>query len=492
VSNALSRLRKLAQGNRGQKQPSLFEFVTLDVDQISTDLELEKRGEERGKDGQPLTGSTTFDTVEREILDKVQSFQLAAVEHLTGQLDICSERLRRLQFDSMVISVKSETTATVADFEHEGRNGLNTLFQLRRELIDATDALELFKKEQSINRPAHRKANTLHTWLILGLIFLIETLANAGLIGSAHESGYIGAYTLAVSLSFINVISGFAAGYFGLRSAHHNEGYHRVWGVGLVGAYLSSTFIFNLYIAHVRDAMQSDTLQIALNQVWSKLQSFSFDFHDYQAPLMLIIGIAFSLVAFYKGFKNDDPYPDYGRQSRLRDETEATYADQFAELGDQLTYLRDEVKKTLQDVAIELGFRRTEYFGVMETIDKLISRFKSHERQLESNTQRLLNVYRDANRKARSKGEPKHFKREFKLDGAHIPSPNVDAIYPKETVQSLIEEAKELIHKSIDDIDNAHRASFKRYDLISQILDKTKLEEVVVAVSEEKGENDGA
>ena len=492
MSSALSRLRDIAQGNRNQNEPTLFEFSPLDIDQIASDIELEKRGTERGLEGEPLSGSTTFDSVEKELIDKVQGAQVAAVEQLTGQLDICSERLRRLQFDSMVINVKSETSATVADFEQEGRNGLNTLFQLRRELIDATDALELFKKDHNINRPAHKKANGLYTFLILLSVFMLETFGNAGLIGAAHESGYIGAYTLAVTLSFINVITGYGAGSFGLRSAYHKELHHKIWGMFLVAAYLIGVFLFNLYIAHVRDAMQSGGFEDALNQVWPKVWSLTLDFQDYQAPLMLIIGIAFSLIAFYKGFKGDDPYPDYGRQSRLRDDTEATYASHFAELGDQLTDLRNEIKKTLQEVAMELGFRRTEYFGIMETIERLVSRFKSHERQLESSARRLLDIYRDANKKARTKGEPKHFKRDFNLSEAHIPSPNVDSIYPKDKVESLIEEAKDLINISIDDVDKAHREAFRRYDLISQVLDKNKLEELAVEVSEEEGRRDGA
>ncbi len=492
MSSSLSRLRVLAQGNRSQHQPTLFGFSPLDVDQIASDIELEIRGTERGAEGEPLSSSTTLDSVEKEVVDKVLGSQQAAVEQLTGQLDICSERLRRLQFDSMVINVKSETSATVADFEQEGRNGLNTLFQLRRELIDATDALERFKKDHDINRPSHKKASGLYTALILLSVFLIETLGNAGLIGAAHESGYIGAYTLAVTLSFINVIAGYGAGSFGLRSAYHKELPHKTWGMFLVGAYMVGIFFFNLYIAHVRDAMQSGGLEEALNQVWSKVWTFSFDFQDYQAPLMLIIGIAFSLIAFYKGFKNDDPYPDYGRQSRLRDDTEATYTNHFADLGDQLTDLRNDIKRTLQEVAMELGFRRTEYFGIMETIERLISRFKSHERQLESSAQRLLNIYRDANKKAHSKGQPKHFKRDFKLSEAHIPSPNIDAIYPKDKVEGLIEEAKDLIDKSIDDVDKAHREAFRRYDLISQVLNKGRLEEIAVEVAEEEGKRDGA
>jgi hypothetical protein len=487
MNGPLNKLRQFAQGNRSQRQASLLEFSPIDVEQVSVDLGLDKKGKERGSDGEPLTSSNSLDSIEREVVDKIWSFQRAAVEQLTGQLDICSERLRRLQFDSLVVNVKSETAATVADFEQEGRNGQNTLFQLRRKLIDATDALEIYKTSHGISRPAHTKPNVLTTIFVLMLVFLIETFANAGLIGAAHESGYTGAYTLAVSLSFVNVISGFAAGYFGLRSALHVGPLYRLWGIAVVASYILGVFGFNLYIAHIRDAMQMGGLESALNQVWPKVKSLSFEFQDYQAPLMLIIGIAFSLVAFYKGFKNDDPYPDFGRQSRLRDSGESVYANKSAELGDHLTNLRDEIKETLQNVATEIGFRRTEYFDIMATNDRLVARFKAHERHLESSAQRLLNIYRDANKQARTKGEPKHFKKNFQLEDTNIESPNVDAIYPKDKVENLIDEAGTLISQSVDDIDNAHRSAFKQFDLISQVLDKTELEKVAAAASA-KGE----
>ena len=485
MKDALSRLRDIAHGNRSQNLATLLEYSPLDVDKISSDMDLEKQGDERGKKGEPLTGSNALDTIQREIVDKIHSFQQDAVEQLTGQLDICSERMRQLQFDAMVTSVKSETSATVTDFEQEARNGENTLFQLRRELVDATEALEEFKRHNVIQRPALKRPNTLVTVFVVLAVFVIESVANAGLMGSAHEAGYIGAYTLAVSLSFINVIAGFSAGFFGLRWAHHHKWPHRLWGVSVVGAFIFSIFAFNLYIAHVRDAMQSGGLDEALGQVWPKLLSFSFNFHDYQAPLMLIIGIAFSLVAFYKGFKNDDPYPDYGRQSRLRDSAEAIYANIAASLGDHLSEHRDEIKSILQKVSLELGFRRSEYFSITTTIGKLTSRFRTHEKHLESSAQRLLNIYRDANRKARRKGEPKHFKKEFEINESYVEAPAVDEIYPKDRVESLIEEAKELIERSISDVDMAHRNAFKRYDMISQILDKKSLDEAAtVSVSE--------
>jgi len=72
-----------------------------------------------------------------------------------------------------------------------------------------------------------------------------------------------------------------------------------------------------------------------------------------------------------------------------------------------------------------------------------------------------------------------------------VESPNVDVIYPKDTVEGLINEAKDLINNSISDVDRAHQTAFKRFDLISQILDKSKLEAVVIAQAEEEGINVG-
>ena len=488
MSNPLSRLREIATSNRGQHIPSLLDYVTLDVERVALDMGLQERGTERGGSGEPMTSSQMLDSVEREIVDKIQSDQQSAVEQLTEQFDISSGRLRHLQFDSIIFNVQADTAAAVSDFEQEGRNGLNILYQLRRKLIEATNALEDFKDRNKISRPAHAKPDLLTTCFILAVIFLIETLSNAGLIGAAHQSGYIGAYTLALALSFINVSCGFAAGYFGLRSVYHTSAVNKAWGLLFVAGYLAFIFIFNLYVSYVRDAMQSGGMQESLNQVWMRLWTPSIDFQSFEAPVMLIIGIAFSLVAFYKGFRNDDPFPDYGRQSRLRDETEHDYANMTAQLGDGLTENRDNIRQTLQVVANELGMRRSKYFEIMSTIKKFTGRFHAHERQLESSARRLLNIYRDANREARKTGEPKHFKREYKITKSDAASPNIDGIFSKDDVEGLITKGNELLERSIERVDEAHQRTFKNFALISQILDMDELEK---ALSEQDGVVEG-
>ncbi|MCF3628195.1 hypothetical protein RJ527_08975 [Thalassospiraceae bacterium LMO-SO8] len=491
MKSALGRLREIASGNRSDEIPSLLDFPSLDVDKLSSSMQLEEQGEEQGRAGKPLAGASALDPVELQIIDRVVEHQRDAHEQLNGQLGICTERLRRLHVDSLVTSVKAETRATVTDFEQEARNGENTLYQLRRELIEATDALEAFKTRHSIDRPAHQRPNIWVTGFILIAVFLVETLANAGLIGAAHESGYIGAYTLAVSLSFINVITGWSAGIFGLRFAHHSRPLQKLWGVLLVLTYLVSVAWFNLYVAHVRDAMQSSVLDDALRMVWKKTFEVSLDFHDYQAPLMLIIGVVFSLVAFYKGFKNDDPFPDYGRQSRLRDQTEARYADTFAEIGDHLQSQRDDVKDALKNVSAELGFRRQDYFSITATINRLLGKYQAYERSLEHSARRLLSVYREANRKSRKKGEPRHFKRDFVLERLPTEEPSTDEIFPKEKVERMIEETQTLIERSIEEVDEAHQRAFKRYGLISQLLSKEKLEEIASSELPMSGGNVG-
>ncbi len=471
----LTKLREIAQGSRHQNLPTLLEFSPIDVEQIATDLDLESLGTANGEDGKPQTSSKNLDPVEVTVTDKIQEFHTKAVEQLTGQLDICSDRLRELQFDALLTSVKSETRATVTDFEQNARDGENLLFQSRRELVEATEALEEFKKAHAIRRPAHDKPNSWITAFLLIFVFAVESAANAGLMGEAHETGYIGAYSLAVALSFINVLAGFAAGYIGLRAAYHQGMNYRVWGASVVAAYLAFIFLFNLYIAHVRDAMQSGGLNEALREVWPKLWSFQLDFTDYQAPVMLLIGIAFSLVAFYKGFKQDDPYPDYGRQSRLRTDCENAYADMSDGLGKDLAQMRDDVKEVLNNVATELGFRRNDYFSIMSTIRKLFQRFKAHEQHLESSCNRLLEIYREANRKARKTKEPRHFKKPYEMSTAQIEEPAVEKIYPEAKVEELINEGKALIDGAIVEIDEAHKAAFLRYAMISQIFESAEL-----------------
>ena len=125
---------------------------------------------------------------------------------------------------------------------------------------------------------------------------------------------------------------------------------------------------------------------------------------------------------------------------------------------------------------------------ILSTIKKFTERFHSHERQLESSARRLLNIYRDANREARKTGEPRHFRREYELTNSDVTSPNIDGIFSKDDVESLITKGNELLENSIEQIDGAHQRTFQKFELISQILD---LDELDKALSEQKGVAEG-
>lgn len=474
---ALQKLRELSEGARHDYEATLLDFSPLDEDEVAKNLDIDKVGLERGKEEQPASTAKSLDAIESKIVERIEAYRAKAIEQLTGQIGICADRMRQLKFDSLLVQVRSEARSTINDFESEARNGENELFQLRRELLEATEALEHFKTSNKLARPAHQKANSLVTGVILLGVFLIETLANAGLMGDAHEGGFIGAYALAVALSFINVCVGFGAGYLGLRSAFHRNFFRKLLGLASVLLYGGAIFIFNLYVAHVRDAMQSTEFETALKSVWAKVMDVSIDFVDFQAPVMLAVGVLFSLIAFYKGYSIDDPYPDYGRQSRLRDDCEITYTDTAKQLSDELNERRDEIKDVLNRVANELDFRKADYRSILSTAKRLNEKYKAHERHLGSVLATLIERYRTANRKGRNTPEPKYFQKSPTLSRAgNADTSVVDEIYSNEDVEKVIKEGVELLELSIDQIGDAHQVAFNRYSMISQVLDRKALE----------------
>jgi hypothetical protein len=476
---ALDHLKKLVDAPRHDFERSLLDFPSLDVDLLAQNLELEDKGADRGIEGDPKTKSKGFDVIEKTIVDRIKEERKKSNDQYTRQTEICVDRLRELDFEALVTQVQANSRGAIADFDQEARNGKNQLYQLRRELIDASESLDNFKKEHEIDRPAHRQSGIWSTIAILSIIFSIESLANAGLMGDAYETGYIGAFSFAIALGFINVGSGYLAGFYFLRSLYHSTIFRKSLGViGLI-SYTGFCIFFNFYVAHVRDALQTGGLDDALKQVWPRAISGDINFSDFQAPVMLFVGIAFSLMAFIKGFRFDDPFPDYGRRSRQRDECESVYANEAESLSNFLTDRRDQVSDALQDVAQDLSNRRNEYFTISSTLMSLASRFDSHQEHLETAANRLLAIYREANWSTRAGPAPKHFDQEFELDKLSTEVPLLVEIYTKEKIQELLEKGQKLIEMAIDDVNSSYEKAYRSYNIISQILSKKELESAV-------------
>jgi hypothetical protein len=116
------------------------------VDRVATDLDLEKRGTERGSSNEPASSAVGFDDVELAIIERIEEEKKTAYQSVEDQMQVFSERLTNLDFDGQFVMIKQAIATTVTDYIAEVEAGIDELHGLRRALSEAEDERTTFKK----------------------------------------------------------------------------------------------------------------------------------------------------------------------------------------------------------------------------------------------------------------------------------------------------------------------------------------------------------
>ena len=270
-------------------------------------------------------------------------------------------------------------------------------------------------------------------WGVLVALVLLEALVNGLFFGANVEGGLLAGTTYAILISLVNVgVLGWLLAAL-VRQVHHRDPRRKVGGlvtltaVGVVGVF------WNLFVAHYREALppdypaQPDTTVVAEapaaesmpeacwhgpdeadadQEALCLFQASPFGLTGFYSWMLLVIGLAMCAAAAIDWYKTDDPYPGYGARERHRRKTEKKLLDDRRELLGDLNELLDEAARKL----------RVEFRDPVEARQLALNDHnKLHARHtdlcgfagdLEKSCRGALDIYRTANREARSVPEP--------------------------------------------------------------------------------------
>ena len=179
-----------------------------------------------------------------------------------------------------------------------------------------------------------------------------------------------------------------------------------------------------------------------------------FILHDVKSWWLAGIGLLFAFISLIDGFKWDDPYPGYGDVALRREAGREEYQDAkhvwLTALGDRREQARAEVGEIRHDIDMIQGEIQQASLGRRN----FTAAFLAHVAHLESAANQLLDVYRDANRRARTTPTPAYFEPRWRLTQTEIPAPNeVDRDRLKTQIDSItaaLSEASTRIHETHD------------------------------------------
>lgn len=217
--SGIARILQLLNQPQHPYQPATTIFLDLNVGLLADELQLAKRGKERGSKNLPPKDSQPFDDVEHEVVERVEAHKQHGHAIFLDHLSTYNQRLTALNFEERFSVIRQAAPQAVGDFSAEATLGRDELFALRRRIIDSEAERDDFRKKHMIIRPA-RLLSTGKALLkigVLAVLFVIEVLVNASFLAESNLGGWLGGAVQAVAFAALNILASFLAGLFPIR-----------------------------------------------------------------------------------------------------------------------------------------------------------------------------------------------------------------------------------------------------------------------------------
>lgn len=456
------------------------------------DLDVDRRARDAGVQDQPSQHTSAPDANEREFVSYFSS----------------KARERRGQCEGELAQHALDRTATAAKIDvHQTRSALSSLYNSiepdlarkrqdhMQDLESAKDAearalryLRHFQLEHGLkDRAASPRPSLVWHFSLVCAFAVIEWVALSVFYAEGSDFGLLGGVLMAAALSLVNIVLAVVAGVVA-HNINHRHTLRKLGGVFAVFA-LTVLFLFaTAFAAQYRNAVQEIAAQQtqvspstfleqmkagapmpAADDQWraSKLawEQFRRDlfFNDVISWLLVILALVFGVIAFWKGYRVDDPYPGYGQVARKYEQAKAAYEHERKRYTDAVDATFTKAGRNQQEL-LRAVRRDIEYFqDLARRSETEVARFGHQARELAEACSNIVFRYRDLNRQVATSPAPAYFREPAMLDAELLTPPA--ALTEREQQQlaeysAALREFTEIVEK-----DDARRQSLRAQEL---------------------------
>src|SRR5246127_4041907 len=475
----IARIRALLNQPTHPYRPATTIFLDLNVDRVADDMKLVERGTERGGQNRPTSDAQTLDDVEHQVVERIEAHKQDSYTIYLDHLHTYDERVTALSFEERFATIQQAAPEAVGDFRAEATVGRDELFVLRRRLNETETERERFRARHRIERPARLSSpgKIVLKVGVLAILFIIEVVINGSFLAKANVGGLLGGAAQAVTFAALNIIASFFWGMVLIRLVNHRNYLFKLVGLVSFFAYVAFAAALNLTLSHLREIPPAVALSDNVGQeVLHRLLTTPYGLTDVNSWILFAIGFIFSLIAMADGLTYFDPYIGYAGLERRWIEATRQFANARSELIERLRDIREDATEAMNEAARDLSVRRSEYDALLQGRERLNQRFSQHQNQIEQACRGLLEVYREANRKARSTPAPDYFAKAYAMERITYSTTEPDSS-ARETLRSMIVYTQDLLNRQIKAIHEAFDSAVKTYREIDELLpEKARLE----------------
>jgi hypothetical protein len=472
--SAIARLLSLLGQPQHSYRPSTEIFLDLNVNRVADNLHLAIDGSRRGDENRPTTDAETFDDIEHQVVELIETHKQDAHSIYLEHLHIYDERLTALNFEERFAIIQQAAPESVGEFRAEAALGRDELFSLRRRLYDSEQERDDFRRRHRLARPARlsSQGKTLLKVGILAVLFVIEVVVNGNFLAKSNVQGLLGGAVQAVSFAALNIIASFLWGLVPIRLINRRNFFLKLIGLLSGIGYLAFAIALNLTLAHLREMPPTVNGDVG-QEVMAQLLNAPLVLNDIISWVFFGIGLIFSLIAMTDGLLFTDPYFGYASLEQRCNEARAQYTEGKAELIERLREIRDAASEAMNGAARDLSVRRGEFDSIIQARGRLAQRFAEHQNHIERSCRALLAIYREANRKARTTPAPSYFAKPYAMDRIVYVGSDRDETARDQLRQSILE-TQDILNRQIQAIHEAFDQAVRSYREIDDLIPESK------------------
>ncbi len=442
----------------------------IDTALIAKQLGLERLCVVNGESNVPASNARTLDDVEQTIVQTLQGEWSWQGNYLLEELRTYAQRLTEYsiatEFQKLRLAGNNAVTQLrAAHFRAEAELGpLRGSFQAYR------DDLSHFRTKHRLARAVRDPANRWTAFGLLLLMIVFEMLLNGVLFAEGSELGLVGGVGIAAGLSIFNVSIAFLLGWGPARWVHHRNFLLKFVALIIVIAGVAGLLSLHAFATHLRDATielaktnpyaaDDEALRIAVDSINSNPLSVA----SLASGALFGLGVLFALLAFWKGYSFDDPYPGYGAHHRRASSAREEYSDEHANFFDSLRDIKDGTVEELRAGIDRIPKLPQLAASVRASRTAMLQQFRAYENGIETAVNQLLAQYRRCNRASRSEPAPPHFEQDWSLpdrfaDSADVGRLLADPDLPQGDVASDLTDLSELSERVLAEYETLMRA----------------------------------
>jgi hypothetical protein len=398
----------------------------LDVAKIADELNIDDNARSQGAKNLPETSQSALSSTEQLILDRINKLNSAGRSIAEETVRTYAQKFAEIDlslFQRKLTDLPDYILRHVDRVLQEQRPKLIELRKLERRHLSSLNA---FEDKHKLDQPAEYPSSKIFHWSIVVAMLLVESIANSYFFAKGSDLGLIGGALQALLISAVNIGVALLAGNYLFRNFHHMSLIRRcVAGLGMA---FSSFFVlfFNLATAHYRALLENDPSSALVETIPSLVKS-PFGFNNFDAVILLFIGILFAVAAMIKSYKADAFYPGHGIIDRRYKDANDDYKEARDESRKLAHSILDDGAKYADQFQVDAKKAAYQQTVILDQLEQFASEYGRFNNDLKEDQYSLLKIYREKNVKVRSTPQPEYFSK--------FPEPQTDSGLPVDNLE---------------------------------------------------------